>query len=178
MKVKAKDLKGTALAWAVAKAEGIEDERIVLQRRLHLPGEAVARAEARVKVRWLAKAHTPPEVWAHCAQTYTPSMSILEREDISVIRCDDDYETDAQGYATDKRIPVWAATIGPHSLSEIYGSQGDNYGDAYTIDETDVVYGSTMLEAGMRCRVIKALSTRNRWDLDLNAEIDIPEELL
>lgn len=107
------------------------------------------------------------------AQSYMPSTGpdgddIIDRESISVIRCDDDYATDAKGYTTNKRIPVWAATLGQHSSDTIYGSQGDNYGPAYTLDEVDVVYGGTRREAAMRAWVLKKLGK----------VVDVPEALV
>jgi hypothetical protein len=50
--------------------------------------------------------------------TWSPSTNqaqghpIIEREGITVIRCDDDYGKDEKGYTTLERIPVWAATNG------------------------------------------------------------------
>ena len=69
------ELQGAALNWAVAKAIGITDDRIVLQRRVQLPGERVVRYPASVSVRWLSRSETPPTVWEFCAQRYEPSTN-------------------------------------------------------------------------------------------------------
>ncbi len=82
---------------------------------------------------------------------------ILERHSISLIRCDDDWGRDAQGFCNNERIPVWAATDGQHSAEVGYGAQGDCWGRAYLLYVPDVTYGATAIEAGLRRVVYKVL---------------------
>ncbi len=116
-------------------------------------------------------------VWKTCPLTgenetsvqYRPTLTaqgddIIDREEITTIRCDDRYGTDAKGFTTSKRIPVWAATTGQQSVGEVYGPQGDHWGDMYSVDVTDVVYGATRREAAMRCFVASKLGD----------EVDLP----
>lgn len=81
---------------------------------------------------------------------------IIERENISIVRCDDDYEEDSQGYCTNKRIPVWAAVDGQHRID-----------DYVYIEDNNAVYGGTPLIAAMRFFVTKKLGYK----------VEIPEEL-
>lgn len=92
---------------------------------------------------------------------------IIDREGISVIRCDDDYGKDEKGFCNHVRIPVWAATLGQHSQEIIYGSQGDCWGRSYTLAVSDMAYGATRREAAMRAWVLEKLG----------AEVEIPGEL-
>lgn len=94
--------------------------------------------------------------------SFDPSSSpsqghhIIDLAGISVIRADDDYDVDGKGFCTNKRMPVWAATIGQHSKQTSY--EGEYYPEPqYEIAESDVVYGPTMLIAAMRCFVIHKL---------------------
>ena len=90
---------------------------------------------------------------------------IIEREKITVIRCDDDYETDSEDFTTDTRIPVWAAEHG--GLHESSDSYGEPCGTVYEIDESACSYGPTPLIAAMRCYVASKVGD----------EVDIPDEL-
>ena len=94
--------------------------------------------------------------------------SIIEREKISLLRCDDEYFTDSEGFTTSQRIPVWFAEHGGgHSLQEDYGSQGDYQGACFHVP-SEGQYGETSLIAAMRCYVA----------CKLGESVDIPEELL
>jgi hypothetical protein len=93
---------------------------------------------------------------------------IIEREDASVVRCEDAYGKDKRGFTTSRRIPVWGAVIGQNSSGSIYGSQGDNWGDAYTLDEDALAYGPTPLIAAARCYVV----------FKLGNDVEVPEELV
>ena len=109
-----------------------------------------------------------PKCYYHPSTNWAQGGPIIEREGISIIRCDDDYKTDAKGFTTNKRIPVWAAEHGGgHSAHETYGSQGDYWGDSYEITEAYCSYGTTLLIATMRCYVASKLGD----------EIEVPEEL-
>lgn len=166
-KILVSELSGTALDYAVALAEGYVQQTA----KNGLPFLAYPSR------RFLAGKGDDPLSGltpAEHVNFYVPAYStgpagddIIDREGISVIRCDDDYGKDAQGYCNNVRIPVWAATTGRHGSADIYGSQGDCYGLAYTLDVSDVIYGGTRREAAMRCYVAS----------NLGAEVEIPKEL-
>ena len=107
------------------------------------------------------------------SQSFTPSTDwvyggpIIYQEGISVIRCCDDYVEDDQGFTTSERIPVWAAVLDRHELSESYGPQGDCYGPSYQID-SDAITGPTPLIAAMRCYVA----------FKLGSAVEVPAGLL
>lgn len=68
------ELEGAALNWAVAKAKGIPDERIVLRSLIKLPGRELDLVRRmHVRVRWLDKDKTSSEKWESCDQLYSPS---------------------------------------------------------------------------------------------------------
>ena len=92
---------------------------------------------------------------------------IIESNDIGVMRCDDEWGVDEDGYCTNKRLPVWAAFDERRYLSVNYGSEGDCYGDNYTVDIDEVTKGSTPLEAAMRHYVL----------LTLGQEVEIEDSL-
>lgn len=149
MKTKTSDLSGPALDWAVAKCEGyatVEHTQLVqvwMERR-----------NARG-----AMDHLPVSSLRYSTD-WSQGGPIIDGEGISLVRCDNDW----QG----KHVPVWAAVIGDtHSLEERHGSQGDYFGDFYSVDG-DAVRGPTPLIAAMRCYVASKLGD----------EVDVPEELL
>ena len=165
MKVKTSELTGMALDWAVAKALGILRSDII---QMYAGGMY---AEGLLPVGYCPVSESVFDIPLH-QMKYSTDWSqfgqTIEREKISIIRCDDDYEKDAQGFTTSKRIPVWAAVIGDcHSISVTYGSEGDHCGDYYEVD-CDAIVGSTPLIAACRCFVTKKLGTY----------IEISDELL
>ena len=90
---------------------------------------------------------------------------ILERESISIIRLDNKSIPDSNGFWQGKYISRWAAVIGDqHSMSHVYGPQGDDYGDCYAVEATAIV-GETPLIAAMRCYVARKLGD----------EVEVPE---
>lgn len=91
---------------------------------------------------------------------------IIDRENISIIRTDDDYGIDDKGFCDNIRIPVWCATIGQQSITG--STNHDQHEEMYQIYVDVVVYGSTPLIAALRCYVYSKLGY----------EIDIPIELL
>lgn len=95
---------------------------------------------------------------------------IIERESITVIRCDDEYVLDSEGYTTGQRVAVWAAVLGEqHSLDGIYDKYGDAYDDGYMVYEGGTNTGPTPLVAAMRCYV----ASKTKGD-----SVMIPKELL
>lgn len=148
MKIKTKYLTGAALDWAVAMLQGYDTA-------FASAGDVIILREG------VTDYFDPHRNWGW-------GGPIIERESISAVRCDDRYSTARKGFTTAKRIPVWAATMGQHSYETVYGSQGDNWGDSYSIDVDTVTYGPTALIAAMRCYC----------SFKLGNEVDVPEELL
>ena len=90
---------------------------------------------------------------------------IIEREDISILRVDDDYGVDHKGYCNGKQIPVWGATTGQHGTFSSY--DGVYYEPQYELPELKVIRGATPLVAAMLCYV----------SFTLGSEAEIPETL-
>ena len=156
MKIKTSELNYSQLSYTVTK---IEHPELVW-------GDSIG-------VHWASNQVVVP-VWDE-PKCYSPYMSwemcglIIERENISLIRCDDDYKTESKGFTTRERVAVWAAEHGAgHSSNESFGPQGDNWGSNYSIGEDDCSHGTTPLIAAMRCYVKSKLGN----------EVEIPEELL
>jgi hypothetical protein len=145
---KTSELTGAALDWAVSKAEGFDADALVqLSRRV--PGKDSGF--------FLSKYSTD---WAK-------GGPIIEREDISVIRLEDESIPDNKGFWQGKYLVQWGAVIGDrHSAEEQYGSQGDYWGLSYNVNEGAVI-GHTPLITAMRCYVASKLG-------DI---VKIPEEL-
>lgn len=106
-----------------------------------------------------------PDCYYHPSSDWNTGGKIVERENITVIRCDDDYGIDAEGFTTDQRISVWGATTGQHGTHTSYESE--YYDPQYEISESDIVYGKTPLIAAMRCYVASQLGDM----------IEVPDEL-
>ena len=140
------DLSGPALDWVVAGLEGT-------------PREIVPTAEHPRKFFTFAAGYS---------SNWSLSGPIIEREDISVIRCDDESIPDSKGFYCGKYEPRWAAVIGDrHSTESDYGSQGDYWGEYYKI-MPPAITGHAPLIAAMRCYVASRLGDT----------VQIPGELL
>ena len=103
------------------------------------------------------------------ALDWAQSGPIIEREGITLIRADDVYKKDAQGYTTNVRVPQWFAETDQwtgHSTTTSY--EGENMDPTFMIGEADGHYGPTPLIAALRCFVASRLGD----------EIEIPDELL
>ena len=150
--MKVNELEGPALDWAVAKA----DQPVYSDK--HLIAQLTAGTDG---IGNHYEAYSPSTNWEQAG-------ILIDREGITVIRCEDDYGRDRQGFTTSKRIPVWGAALGQHRIEQFYGSQGDNWGALYSIDEDEVIQGPTALIAAMRCYVASKLGE----------DVDVPEELL
>jgi hypothetical protein len=146
MKIKTKDLVGAALDWAVAKCEGVSP--YIIGGACHIN---VSPADSDI--------FAPSLDWEQ-------GGPIIEREDISIIRCDDDYGKDAQGFCNNVRIPVWAADRGQQSVEE--STEHQHHDPMYQIYISSVTFGPTPLIAAMRCYVAS----------QLGAEVDVPDELV
>lgn len=139
--MKTSELTGAALDWAVAKCEQpVYSDKALIQ--------ALAAGSNGIGIEW--DAFSPSTDWAQ-------GGPIIERENISVIRLDDESIPDAKGFWQGKYVPQWGAVIGDrHSAEEQHGSQGDYWGRSYHVDE-DAVCGETPLTAAMRCYVASKL---------------------
>jgi len=135
MKIQTKDLTGLQLDCAIAAMQGWTLTHDGIQPLLEQAGRMI-----------------PLRGYAEHA-----AGDIIDKQEISVIRCDDEYAVDAKGFCTNVRIPVWAAAMGQHSADNIYGSQGDDWGRAYSINVDDVSYGATRREAAMRAFLRQAI---------------------
>jgi len=108
-------------------------------------------------------------------RSYQPSTNwaqggpIIERENITIIRANDEYECDEKGFTTLKRIPQWFAETSQwtgHSTTTSY--EGENMEPTFMVEEEWGCYGPTPLIAAMRCYVASKLGE----------EVEAPEELL
>lgn len=156
MKIKTKDLIGAALDWAVAKSLGW----------VEYANDSIEKGSL-----WHTDPYQAPFGPRILKRDWKPSnardqgFEIVEREGISVIRCDDDYGKDAQGFCNNVRIPVWAADHG--QLSVTTSTEHQSHEPMFQISERDVLYGPTPLIAAMRCYVASKLGE----------EVDVPDEL-
>lgn len=163
-RIATKDLSGPALDFAVALAEGFDWARQWREGMLCLAGPR----------RIVSLAPSGGDPLAPAAFYEVPHFSsrpeyghpIVEREGISVIRCHDDYGTDAEGFTTNVRIPVWCATTGQYGIE--CTTEHQQHDDMYQVYASEVMYGPTALVAAMRCRVANKLG---RF-------VDVPEELV
>lgn len=147
MKVKTSELIGTVLDWAVATCEGWSEWEFD-------EDEGYAARSPAGEHGWL-------KLSAFAFSTdWSQGGPIIEREGITVIRCDNDYGTDERGFCNSVPIPVWCATTGHHTIYE--SREGK---EIYT-DALD--YGPSPLIAAMRCYVAAKLGE----------EVEVPEELL
>jgi hypothetical protein len=106
--------------------------------------------------------------WNNYSSDWDQGGSIIEDHDISMIRLDDGYVLDSNGYATGERTRVHIAVIGGcFGLETFRNSYGEDWGKIYHIDTLLVSNGPTALIAAMRCFV----------ESKMGNEVDIPEEL-
>ena len=146
MKMKTSELIGPSLRYAVALAHGLEVA----------DGVVIWFDDSGELVEW-----QPDVIWEQ-------GGPIIDEEGITVIRLDDRSIPDSKGFWTGKYEPQWGASAGGgHSTQEVYGSQGDFYGECYQVN-ADAVVGPTALIAAMRCYVASKMGD----------EIEIPEELI
>ena len=139
MKIKTSELTGAALDLAVAKCEGNT-----------FAGEYP---------QLLASGFRPPKYSTDWAQ----GGPIIERENISIVRCDDDYQN-----FPDK----WLAERGANSYCESTEHQQHDamiqfsvWNDGSCFDKDGPFYGPTPLIAAMRCYVASRLGD----------EVDVPD---
>ncbi len=149
--IKASELTGAALDWAVASAKGYS------KLALTISGES----------REFQKMHD--EGYHNYSTDWAQGGPIIERERISVIRLEDDEKTDKDGFWIPGRVPVYAAVIGEYfSEDQLRNGYGEAICDTYYIDCGLVTKGPTTLIAAMRCYVASKMGYT----------IEVPEELL
>ncbi|KVZ62240.1 phage protein NinX family protein [Burkholderia ubonensis] len=141
MKIKTKDLIGAQLDWTVTRIEKLVSSDID-DFCLSCAGEFAFSTD-----------------WALAGL-------IIDREGISIIRSDDDWGKDAQGFCNNVRIPVWCAERGQQSWSE--STEHQQHDAMYQFYVDSLTYGPTALIAAMRCFVASKLG----------AEVDVPDELV
>jgi hypothetical protein len=137
--IKVSGLSGAALDWAVAKCEGHTGKWI----NDDLEGNHIE------------KAYSPSTDWAQ-------GGPIIEENGITLVNVEGDWNSKRRMYDT-----FWIADEGQQCHSDVYGSQGDHWGNCYQIDK-DCITGATPLIAAMRCYLA----------VKLGAEVEVPEELL
>lgn len=151
MQVKVTELSGPALDWAVAKCVEASIR--------------IERGEVRFAMSQFTGDHdlySPSEDWAQ-------GGPLLDQFNVTTIRADDDFEVDAGGFTTNKRIPQWFAECGRwvgHSICTSY--EGEHMDPTFMVGEAGGFYGETRLIAGLRAIVAFVLG----------AEVDVPAELL
>jgi hypothetical protein len=158
-KIKTSELIGAALDWTVAAAlnkQWKEDRVIkVMQRE---PGTPF----------WIERENHPgsvPHFHRFCPSVDAlQAMDIIEREGISIIRSDDDWGKDAQGYTNNVRIPVWCAEHGQQSWSE--STEHQQHDAMYQFYVDSLTYGPTAKIAAMRCYVASIFK----------AEVEVPDQ--
>lgn len=144
--MKTADLIGASLDWAVADAldHKYNETRVVKVCRMEATTPAWIERESYPGSAPYYHRFEPSRSWAQGAE-------IIERDGISIIRADDDYEKDEKGFTTNRRIPVWCAARGWQSLTT--STEYQSHDPMYQIFETEVSYGPTPLIAAMRCFV-------------------------
>ncbi len=156
MKIKTTELTGAALDWAVAtalNAAHAEEHRAV--KVMHRWVQRENEVGSVPRYHWFSPSTDPADSWP-----------IIDREGISIVRCDDDYGEDAEGFTTSERIPVWGACIGYHS--DTTSTEHTGHEAMYQLPSVDMLYGPTALIAAMRCFVAWVFGD----------EIEVPDELL
>lgn len=139
MKKKVSELSGAQLDWAVAKCE---------------------------KPEWLGnQAETYVVKCGFSPSTdWSQGGPIIEMENISIVCAEGEYRVSKSGHGYET---YWVAEIGMLCPDTIYGSQGDNWGEYFQIEES-AMSGPTPLIAAMRCYVASKLGD----------EVEIPEALI
>lgn len=143
--IQTKELTGRALDWAVATAIGKRPSIFIFE-----------------KTGALAPEHQYSTDWAK-------GGPLIDQFNITIIRADDEHETDADGYATRVRVPQWFAQCDRwtgHSTTTNYEHQ--HMEPTFMIEEKGGYYGTTSLIAAMRALVV----------FKLGPSVDIPQELL
>ena len=158
--MKTSALTGSALDWAVARSLGIPAEEL----RVSWMGIFRLLRDKDGKLNGMYQ--TGPDLLF--SRKWEAAGPIIDREDISVFRLDDENLVDEQGFCTNERRPVWGAVIGAHhSAEQSRNGYGDPCGLVYEMDANCAVEGPTALIAAMRCFVASKLGDT----------VELPKEL-
>jgi hypothetical protein len=111
--------------------------------------------------------------WGNPIPAYStcPALAhlIIDRESISIIRANDVYKTDKEGFTTRKHIPQWFAQKSKYAGNDIQTSyESEHFEPCFMINEDEGVYGPEPLTAAMRAYVYHKLGETAK----------VPEELL
>jgi len=155
VQVETSSLVGPALNWVIATLDGWKQETIPL---------------AQIWMRRGLDARNHPISKPLYDLRYSTDRNLcgelLERKGISIVRCDDEYGIDSEGFTTSERIPVWCACDGQHSIET--STEHQSHDPMFQIYASEVTYGPTPLIAGLRC-IVKA---------ELGGKVLVPAELL
>lgn len=132
VKIKAIELIGPSLDWAVAKCEG-------------------EKYQAETVWDGIGNEHLPHRY----STDWDQAGKIIEQNDISIVRVSDYFGVDRRGFATSKRIPVWCAAAGQRNLE--FSTEHQSHDAMFQIYEDHVVYGPSALIAAMRVHVLRTL---------------------
>lgn len=158
MKVKTNELIGVALDLAVAECEGYTGFHSIPNRMEHEPQWAMIPPRS---------AYGAVEMCELCFSTdWAQGGAIIEREKITLVCAEGDYNP-AKAGTPDCYDTYWLADIGRLRAETVYGSQGDDFGRQFQIEEHSIA-GPTPLIAAMRCYVASKLG-------DI---VEIPDEVL
>ena len=172
-KILTKDLEGDALDWLVAKCDG----HAVYMRHDFLKARAKYLNHDGKTLPWhLSQQTNDPivgiletgetEFLPRYSIDWSKAGPIIDRECISVIRADDDFGTDKDGYCNNVRIPVWCADRGQQSTTT--STECQSHDAMFQFYASEVTYGPTPLIAAMRRYVA----------FKLGPEVDVPTELV
>jgi hypothetical protein len=144
--IQASDLVGLALDYAVAACEGYTLTTDGISNLVEIDGNLFI----------LGRATSAGKPCGYSPQNYwNQGGPIIDREGISIIRAEDDYGADKEGFCNSVRIPVWAAAEGQHSVET--STEHQSHDAMFQMYESEVHYGPTPLIAAMRCYVTRKL---------------------
>lgn len=163
--MKTKELMDDALDWAVARCEG----RTLMRRQDYFRHKGKNETFIASLPKDLIEVTPDRETFLAVSTGYSRDWSlagpIIEREGITIIRCEDNIGVDEKGYCY-VRIPVWAATTGQHQTWLDACDVAES--TRFEIYETPAVFGPTPLIAAMRAFVFSVLGE----------EVELPDELI
>jgi hypothetical protein len=82
---------------------------------------------------------------------------IIEQQNITLIRANDDYAIDSKGFTTNQRIPQWFAQTSKSGHDIRTGYEGEYFDPCFMVEENLGMYGPSVLIAAMRCYVFSKL---------------------
>lgn len=143
MIVKTMGLTGYALDWAVAKADGVKVARCA-------GGYPAQVASIRISP-YSAKGYSPSTAWDIAGP-------IIEDANISIIRCNDDYQSFPDKWMAQKGAQSYCESTEHQQHDPMIQLSVENDGSCFSKDGP--MYGPTPLVAAMRCFVANTLGER------------------